>query len=81
MEYESKFSVSGESIVLPNMTKEQVNKFIDFVGSIEKCAYYDEDIQAIISEETASFFAGQKSAEEVARVIQSRVEIYVNESR
>lgn len=81
VEYESKLSVGGESIVLPNMTKEQVTKFVDFVGSIDKCVYYDEDIQAIISEEAASFFAGQKTAQEVAKVIQSRVEIYVSESR
>ena len=38
-------------------------------------------IEAIINEEVALFFAGQKSASDVARVIQSRVEIYVNESR
>lgn len=38
-------------------------------------------IEAIINEEVALFFAGQKSASDIARVIQSRVEIYVNESR
>ena len=69
------------SVVLPNMTTEQVDEFIEFVESIDKCVYYDEDIEAIINEEVALFFAGQKSASDVARVIQGRVEIYVNESR
>ena len=60
---------------------EQVNEFVDFVANIDKCVYYDEDIEAIINEEVASFLANQKSATEVARVIQSRVEIYVNENK
>ena len=80
-EYEYKMSIGGESVVLPNMTTEQVDEFIEFVESIDKCVYYDEDIEAIINEEVALFFAGQKSASDIARVIQSRVEIYVNESR
>ena len=80
-EYEYKMLIGGESIVLPNMSTEQVSKFIKFVESIDKCVYYDEDIETIINEEVASFLAGQKSASEVARIIQSRVEIYVNENR
>ena len=80
-EYEYKLSIGGESIVLPNMTEEQATKFIEFVESIDKCVYHDEDIEAIINDEVASFLAGQKSASEVASVIQSRVEIYVNENR
>ena len=34
----------------------------------------------IITEETAPYFAGQKSVDEVADIIQSRVRIYINES-
>ena len=37
--------------------------------------------ETIINEEVASFWAGQKSASDVAGIIQSRVEIYVNENR
>lgn len=81
MEYEYKLSIGGESVVLPNMTEAQVNEFVEFVENIDKCVYYDEDIEAIINEEVASFLANQKSAAEVAGVIQSRVEIYVNENR
>ena len=80
-EYEYKLSIGGESVVLPNMTEEQVNEFVEFVENIDKCVYYDEDIEAIINEEVASFLADQKSAAEVAKIIQSRVELYVNENR
>ena len=39
-----------------------------------------EEIYSIISEEAAPYFAGQKSAEEVAKIIQSRIQIYVSEN-
>lgn len=40
----------------------------------------NDEIFTMISEEAASYFAGQKSAEEVAKIIQSRVELYVSEN-
>lgn len=39
-----------------------------------------DEIYSIITEEAAPYFAGQKSAEETAKIIQSRVEIYVSEN-
>lgn len=38
-------------------------------------------LSSIINEEAEGFFAGQKSADEVARNIQNRASIYVNEQR
>ena len=35
----------------------------------------------IITEEAEAFFKGQKSVSDVANVIQSRVQVYVNENR
>lgn len=39
----------------------------------------NEDIWSIIEEETAAYFAGDKSAEEVAHIIQSRVGLMLAE--
>ena len=39
------------------------------------------DVKSIIEEDTAAFFAGQKSAQEVAESIQSRVQIYLSETK
>ena len=39
------------------------------------------DIWNIVYEETAPFFEGQKTAQEVARIIQSRVQIYLEEKK
>ena len=52
---------------------------MDLINSAERTASYDESIMEIIRDEAAAFFAGQKSAKETAAVIQSRVNIYVNE--
>lgn len=43
-------------------------------------ASQDSEIMTIISEEAEGFFKGQKSAEEVAAIIQSRARIYVSEN-
>jgi len=39
----------------------------------------DHPVQHIVNEDTAAFFAGIRSAEETARIIQSRVSIFLAE--
>ena len=39
------------------------------------------EVMAIVQEEAGAFFAGQKTAQAVAETIQSRVYLYVMESR
>ena len=38
-------------------------------------------IMDIVTEQAAAYFSGQKSAEEVAKLIQSKANIYINEQR
>lgn len=68
-------------IILQPMTQEEVDKIFNFVASIDQIYYYNESIMNIINEDAAAFFEGQKSAKEVADIIQSRIQIYVNENR
>lgn len=51
---------------------------IIYNGSLIR-ASINPDIWSVIYEETAPYFAGDKSAEEVARIIQSRVQIILQE--
>ena len=60
---------------------EQVEQIRDLILSTTKMADYNQEILDIVSEQAAPFFAGQKSAEEVARLVQSKANIYVNEQR
>ena len=41
----------------------------------------DSSLMDIVNEEAGAFFAGQKQASEVSALIQSRVQIYISESR
>lgn len=81
VEYDETYYINGEEIVLPQMTKEQADKIVSFIESIHRSGYYNEAINNIINEEAGAYFAGQKSAKDVASVIQSRVQVYVNENR
>ncbi len=62
-------------------TEQQVAQFKELLQNAQNLPNYDVQLDNIIYEETESYFAGQKTAQEVADVIQSRVEIYVNENR
>lgn len=81
VEYDDTYYVDGIEIIIPPMTDEKIQKVEDFIFSIDQTVVYDEDLINIITEEAEGFFSGQKSAEEVAAIIQSRAKIYVNENR
>lgn len=81
VEYDNYFNINGESVMLEPLNQEQVDQLIDVVTSANRRNYYNTDIENIISEEAAAFFEGQKSAQEVAQIIQSRAQVYVDENR
>jgi len=63
------------------LTDEQLDKFLEMLDNISSSFTNDETLGGIIDEELAPFYSGQKTAEEVAKIIQSRAGIYVNEQR
>lgn len=81
VEYDEYFYMNGEEIKLEPMSQEQVDQTVSFIESVNRAMYYNTDIQNIITEECESFFSGQKSAQEVVGIIQSRVQLYVNENQ
>lgn len=81
VEYNETYYINGENIELEPMTQEQVDQVVSFIESVNTRSYYNQDISKILEEETAAYFAGQKSAKEVAQIIQSRAQIYVSENR
>lgn len=80
-EYDETFYMNGESITIPPMTQEQVDKAVNYILSLKKSGYDNTNVMNIINEEMGGFFTGQKSAQEVAAVIQNRVQLYVDENR
>ena len=62
-------------------TQKQVDAMMELINSTTTLASNDSQLLAIIQEEAAPFFAGQKSAMECAQIIQGRIQTYVDETR
>ena len=71
--------INGEFIPVPPMTQEQIDRAQDFIKGLHNIAFEDEVIMNIIYEEAESLFRGQKTAEDVAGLIQDRVQLYLDE--
>ena len=63
------------------LTEDQVQQIRELILTTTKVADYDQEILDIVKEQAAPYFAGQKTAEEVAKLVQSKANIYVNEQR
>jgi ABC-type glycerol-3-phosphate transport system substrate-binding protein len=61
-------------------TQEEIDLLLELISEATPAANTDDQIMNIITEETESYFAGQKSVDDVAGVIQSRIQLYINEN-
>ncbi len=68
-----------EIIELYAVTQEQYDAILALIDSATRFADYDTNIMEIISSEAAGFLAGDKTVDETARLIQSRVNLYIQE--
>ncbi|MBD5546898.1 MAG: extracellular solute-binding protein [Lachnospiraceae bacterium] len=81
VEYEDIIYIGGEEIPISPMTEQEAEEVMEQLYSFTQVYKQDDTLENIINEEAAPYFAGQKSAKDVAAIIQSRVQIYVNENR
>lgn len=79
--YDDYWTINGEQVVLEPFTQEEVEEICQFIYGVNRTAYYNEEIRNIIIEDAEAFFSGQRSAQEVAGIIQSRAQVYINENR
>lgn len=70
---------SGETPV--QLSDDNADRFLSLLSEIENVAIYDNAVLDIISKESAAFFEGDKTAEDAAELIQSKVSIYLAEQR
>ncbi len=73
--------LTGEDIPVYALSAEEGEVLRNLVSTTTKYANYNDSVYEIVLEQAEAYFAGQKSAEEVARLIQSKANIYVNEQR
>lgn len=62
-------------------TQEHYDRLMELYNATDRVYDYDITIRDIIIEMTGPFFAGEKSAEETAKLIQGRVQFYLDEQR
>lgn len=79
--YDDTYWINDKEIIIEPMTKEEAAEFTAFLSSLTLVGAYDQSMMEIVNEEAQAFFEGQKSAQEVADIIQSCMQIYVSESR
>jgi len=72
---------NGFSIDLEPLTQADVDKVMAVIDSISGSVGQDEALWNIISESAITFFNGQSSAQDAAKVIQNRASIYISEQR
>lgn len=73
--------LNGKEIKIPVPSQEDVNTVMNIINSLDMKVSVDSKITGIINEEAGAFFAGQKSAENTADIIQSRVKVYISETK
>lgn len=81
VEYDEYIVHDGKTVVVPPLNREQLDQLIAYVESVTATPYEDSNVLNIIEEELGSYFSGQKTAESVAAIIQSRVQMYVQENQ
>lgn len=71
----------GVSYDTESLTAEQVAQLNTMLEQAVSGNRYAREIQGMISEELMPYFAGQKTAEEVAGILNSRVQLYLDERK
>lgn len=81
--YQSPVFQNHDRAVIPLDGKPDGSSYLpEYLEILEKAEYMSnmaDDLEMMVIEEAGAFFSGDKSAEEAARVIQSRVWVYLNE--
>ena len=73
------FSPTQGEIQLPPLTEADAELLRDLIAHIGRTPLSEHPIQLIIWEEVTPFFAGSRTAADTARIIQNRVQTYLNE--
>ena len=63
------------------LTQEQADKVMELINSTDKLYMENTAVLDIIFEQVDAFLSGQKTAEDVAKLVQGKMMIYVNEQR
>lgn len=73
--------MNGEEIYYYALSEQEKDQILQIIDNVKYTASYDNSLLDIVREEAGAFFAGEKSVNDAAAYIQSRMMLYVNEQR
>lgn len=79
VEYDLTLYRNGQEMVVPPLDQGQIEELIAYVESVTATPFENNTVMNIINEEIGAYFAGQKTAEATAKLIQNRVQLYLSE--
>lgn len=79
VEYDLTLYRNGQEMVVSPLDQRQLDELIVYVESVTTLPFEDNNVMNIINEEMGAYFAGQKTAEATAKLIQNRVQLYLDE--
>ena len=80
VEYDDTFYVGDKEIPIKPLTQEEVDYLTDYIKNTTVISgNYSEDVRTIMEEEVEAYFAGEKTAEEAAAMIQNRAGLLISE--
>ncbi|MCI5603795.1 MAG: extracellular solute-binding protein [Lachnospiraceae bacterium] len=78
---ENVWTIGDVEVKVGVASDDDIKAIKDIINSIDGRNTYDVKIGEMITEEAEAFFKGQKTAKEVADIIQSRISMYVKENK
>jgi len=61
------------------LTQDMADKLVELINGTTVVMSYNDKIMELVSAETDAYFSGQKSAQDVAKLVQNKVSLYVSE--
>lgn len=81
IEEDYRYWINDELVTIEPLTQAQVDEIVKYISSVSRRSYYNTAVTNIMEEELGAYFKNQKSAEDVSKLIQNRVQLYINENR
>ena len=79
--YKDTVYINDEEKEIPNLSKADRDMIYNYVMNADTSStnFFNDDVDKIVDEETNAYFAGERSAEDTAEMIQNRVSIMLSE--
>lgn len=73
--------IMGEKVEVEPVSQETLQKYRQVIETAKPISRRAIELYSIVDEELAPYYAGEKSAQEVLDILQSRVQLYLNEMK